>query len=98
MKSLCIGTVLFILAMLFVGHLSVSFKPFSISLPYWSRSFGLMFIVIGFVLLQFGERRSGYDEGYLSGLKLGYQVGKDEEKKETVGQKAEKTEEKERTE
>ncbi|MDD3041023.1 hypothetical protein [Bacteroides sp.] len=92
MKSLCIGAVLFVLAMLFIGHLSVSFKPFSISLPYWPRSFGLIFIVIGFVLLQYGEKRTGYKKGYLSGIEKGYQVGIDKSKKDVVELKSEKTE------
>ena len=34
---------IFIVSLLFIGQIQVTFKPFAISLPYWHRSLGLFF-------------------------------------------------------
>lgn len=67
MKHLILFSTLMILCSLFVGHISISIKPFSISLPYWHRSIGLVLIVVGFLFFNVGE----YTKGYADGLKKG---------------------------
>ena len=70
MKHLIIFSTLIVLCALFIGHISISVKPFSISLPYWHRSIGLVLIVVGFLLFNIGE----YTKGYADGLKKGSEM------------------------
>lgn len=65
MKHLIVFSAFMILCSLFIGHISISVKPFSISLPYWHRSIGLVLIVVGFLFFNVGE----YTKGYADGLK-----------------------------
>ena len=66
--SIIISVVLFTLIFLFIGHLTISFKPFSISLPYWNRALGIVLFVIGLELYCYSERIAGYKEGLKSGM------------------------------
>lgn len=50
--------------LLFVGNISVSIKPFSISIPFWHRSVGLILVIIGFILYNVGEQTSEYKRGW----------------------------------
>lgn len=50
--------------LLFVGHISISIRPFSISLPFWHRSVGLLLVIVGFILYNVGEHTSGYKKGW----------------------------------
>lgn len=70
MKHLIVFSSLMILCSLFIGHISISVKPFSISLPYWHRSIGLVLIVVGFLFFNVGE----YTKGYADGLKKGCEM------------------------
>lgn len=60
---LAISIIILIVIMAFIGHLSVTFKPFSISLPYWDRALGALLIGIGLIMLGRADYRSGYDKG-----------------------------------
>ena len=68
--SIIISAVLFILMFLFFGHASISFKPFSISLPYWHRAVGITLVVIGVYVYNIGEHKSGYKKGLDDGVEL----------------------------
>lgn len=68
--SLIISVLLFILMFLFFGQVSISFKPFSISLPYWHRSVGIMLVVIGVCVYNIGEHTSGYKKGLKAGSEV----------------------------
>lgn len=68
--SIIISVVFFILLFLFAGQVSISFKPFSISLPYWHRAVGIILVVIGVCVYNIGE----YTSGYKKGLKAGSEV------------------------
>ncbi len=65
-----ITIIFFVLFLLFVGHLQVSFKPFSIELPYWHRSLGLFLLILSFMVYNIGERAKGYSEGINKGLEM----------------------------
>lgn len=67
MKAIAI--ILFALFLLFVGHLQISFKPFSIELPYWHRSLGLLLLILSFLVYNIGERAKGYSDGFNECLK-----------------------------
>lgn len=66
--SVIILAILAVLVLLFIGHLTITFKPFSISLPYWNRAFGIVLCVIGLELYCYSERIAGYKEGLKSGM------------------------------
>ena len=68
--SIIILIVFFILMILSLGQVSISFKPFSISLPYWHRSVGITLVVIGVCVYNIGEHSSGYKKGLNDGVEL----------------------------
>ncbi len=61
--NLIFTAIIFIIALLYVGHLQISFKPFNVSLPYWHRSLGILFMIAGVYVLSIGEHVSGYSKG-----------------------------------
>lgn len=65
--SIIISVVFFILLFLFAGQFSISFRPFSISLPYWHRAVGITLVVIGVCVYNIGEHTSGYKKGLKEG-------------------------------
>ncbi|NDV63890.1 hypothetical protein [Bacteroides sp. 224] len=81
MKELIIGVALLLIALLFVGHFSISVKPFSISLPYWHRSIGVFFIIIGFYVYNIGERSKGYRDGLKDGCNTVLEMIMEKQKK-----------------
>lgn len=44
---------------LFTANTQITFKPFSISLPYWYKPVGLLLVVIGIFVFGIGENMSG---------------------------------------
>lgn len=83
--SIIISVVLFILMFLFFGHASISFKPFSISLPYWHRAVGITLVVIGVCVYNIGEHKSGYNKGLNDGVELVIKYAKDRIRHEQTG-------------
>ena len=68
MKANMIFTVIiFVAALLYIGHLQVSIKPFSVSFPYWHRSLGVLLMIIGVYVFSIGEHISGYTKGLNDG-------------------------------
>lgn len=59
---------IFIVSLLFIGQIQITFKPFAISLPYWHRSLGLFLIVVGLLVYNIGEQMRGYTYGYTDGM------------------------------
>ena len=50
-----------------ISNVEITFKPFSISFPYWYRFVGVLLIAIGLMVYCLGEVRNAYKNGYLSG-------------------------------
>lgn len=69
MKTL-ITIIIVIGLFLYISELSVSFRPFSVSLPYWYRGLGIFLVVVGFLVYNVGERAKGYADGLNSGYEL----------------------------
>lgn len=63
-----------IIVFLYIGHFSLTIKPFNISLPYWHRSVGVVIIVVGFIVFNAGEHLAGYKEGFQDGLKKSIEI------------------------
>ena len=58
----------FVILFLYVSQMEVTFNPFSISLPYWHRSVGILLVMVGIVLYCTGERIKGYEVGHRDGV------------------------------
>lgn len=67
--SLWIG--IFIISFSIAGGLQISFKPFSISFPYWHRAVALLLIVVALFLYNVGEYTRGYKKGQDKGFDIG---------------------------
>lgn len=59
----------FIILFLLIGQIQITFKPFSVSLPYWYRSVGILLIGVGLLVYNIGELAKGYKEGFREGVK-----------------------------
>jgi len=66
-------TILFIstciIALLWVGDLTITFKPFSISLPGWYKPVGIILFVLAMAVYNIGEYAKGYKQGFDYGIK-----------------------------
>lgn len=74
MKEIIIGAILLLIFLLFVGHFSISIKPFSIELPYWHRSLGLFLIILAFLVYNIGEHAKGYSDGLKKGCDMTWEL------------------------
>lgn len=68
MKTIFFITI-FIIVLLWVGELTVTFKPFSISLPSWYKSVGILLFWLSMAVYTIGESTKGYKEGFEDGVK-----------------------------
>ena len=68
MKTI-IFTIICIIALLWVGDFTITFKPFSISLPGWYKPVGIILFVLAMVVYATGEHARGYKQGFDDGVK-----------------------------
>lgn len=61
-------TAIFIICLLWVGDLTITFKPFSISLPGWHKPVGILLFWLSMAVYT-GERTKGYKQGFDDGIK-----------------------------
>lgn len=62
-------TIIFIIAILWVGDLTITFKPFSISLPSWYKALGILLFFLSMTVYNIGEYTKGYKQGFDDGVK-----------------------------
>lgn len=62
-------TIIFIIAILWVGDLTITFKPFSISLPSWYKALGILLFFLSMTVYNIGEYTKGYKQGFDDGIK-----------------------------
>ncbi|MFV0586895.1 hypothetical protein [Bacteroides reticulotermitis] len=74
MKETIFSVAISLFFLLCVGHFAMTIKPFSISLPYWHRSLGLLLLVAAFVIFNIGERSKGYEEGLKKGSDMTWEA------------------------
>lgn len=67
MKTI-IFTIICIIALLWVGDLTITFKPFSISLPGWYKVVGILLFWLAMAVYTIGERTKGYKQGFEDGV------------------------------
>ena len=58
-----------IIALLWVGKLTITFSPFSISLPCWYKAVGILLFWLSVVIYTTGEHARGYSKGFDDGVK-----------------------------
>lgn len=74
MKLILLTTMILLALFFIIGGLEITFKPFSISMPYWYRSVGWLLITIGVATLIIGERNDAYIKGFKKGLDRGSEI------------------------
>ena len=62
-------TIIFIIAILWVGDLTITFKPFPISMPGWLKPVGILLFWLSMAVYTIGERTKGYKQGFDDGVK-----------------------------
>lgn len=75
--SIIILMVLFMFMLLSFGQVSISFKPFSISLPYWHRAVGVALIIAGLFVYNIGEHSAEYKKGMKDGVDVVFKALED---------------------
>ena len=68
MKTI-IFTIICIIALLWVGDLTITFKPFSISFPGWHKALGILLFFLSMAVYTTGEYTKGYKQGFDDGGK-----------------------------
>ena len=68
MKTI-IFTIICVIALLWVGDLTITFKPFSISLPGWYKPVGILLFFLSMAVYTIGEYTKGYKQGFDDGIK-----------------------------
>ena len=67
--AVTVFTIICIIALLWVGDLTITFKPFSISLPGWYKPVGIILFVLAMAVYNIGEYAKGYKHGFDDGIK-----------------------------
>ena len=62
-------TAIFITCLLWVGDLTITFFPFSISLPSWYKALGILLFFLSMTVYNIGEYTRGYKQGFDDGIK-----------------------------
>lgn len=62
-------TAIFIICLLWVGDLTITFKPFSISMPGWYKPVAILLFWLSMAVYTIGERTKGYKQGFDDGIK-----------------------------
>ena len=58
-----------IAGLLWIGDFSISLKPFSVSLPCWYKSVGILLFWLSMTIYVLGEHTKDYKEGFDTGIK-----------------------------
>lgn len=62
-------TAILIIGLLWVGDLTITFKPFSVSLPSWYKPVGILLFFLSMAVYTIGEYAKGYKQGFDNGVK-----------------------------
>lgn len=77
-------TAILIIGLLWVGDLTITFKPFSISLPCWYKSVGILLFWLSMVVYTTGEHAKGYKQGFDDGVKKCIEILENKNHEQTV--------------
>lgn len=67
MKTILV-TAIFIIGLLWIGEFTITFKPFSISLPGWYKAVGILLFWLSMAVYAIGENTKGYKQGFDDGI------------------------------
>lgn len=70
MKDILILIVIAVITAALLGHLEINIKPFYVRLPMWHRVVGLLFIIIGWIIWEQGERLDAYSKELKKGMDI----------------------------
>lgn len=62
-------TIICVISLLWVGDLTITFKPFSISFPGWYKPVGILLFFLSMAVYTIGEYAKGYKQGFDYGIK-----------------------------
>ena len=62
-------TIICVISLLWVGDLTITFKPFSISFPGWYKPVGILLFFLSMAVYTIGEYAKGYKQGFDDGIK-----------------------------
>lgn len=62
-------TAILIIGLLWVGDLTITFKPFSVSLPSWYKPVGILLFFLSMAVYTIGEYAKGYKQCFDDGIK-----------------------------
>lgn len=68
MKTILFAAIL-ITCLLWIGELTITFRPFSISLPAWYKVVGILLFLLSMVVYTAGEHARDYKKGFDDGVK-----------------------------
>lgn len=64
-----IFTIICIVALLWAGDPTITFKPFSIPLPGWHKALGILLFFLSMAVYTTGEYTKGYKQGFDDGVR-----------------------------
>lgn len=70
MKDILILIVIAVITAALLGHLEININPFYVRLPMWHRVVGLLFIIIGWIIWEQGERLDAYSKELKKGMDI----------------------------
>lgn len=75
--------ILLIVCLLWIGGLTVTFKPFSVSLPDWHKALGILLFWLSMLTYTVGEQTKGYKEGFDNGIRKCIEILKNDSQSKT---------------
>jgi len=69
MKTIII-IIIVIAGLIWIGELTITFKPFSISMPGWYKAAGVFLYWLAMAVYSVGEYSKGYNDGFNKGENL----------------------------
>lgn len=83
MKTI-IFTIICIIALLWVGDLTITLKPFPISLPGWYKPVGILLFCLSIAVYNTGRYAEGYKHGFDDGVKKCIEILENKNHEQTV--------------
>lgn len=77
-------TAILIIGLLWVGDLTITFKPFSVSLTSWYKPVGILLFFLSMAVYTIGEYAKGYKHGFDDGVKKCIEILENKNHEQTV--------------
>ena len=77
-------TAILIIGLLWVGDITITFKPFSVSLPSWYKPVGILLFCLSIAVYNTGRYAEGYKHGFDDGVKKCIEILENKNHEQTV--------------